>query len=242
MLEQQAFDTIDQLRCATSLTEIKTVFGAAVDSFGANAFIICDIPPGSPAGSKEIHASGWHPEWEQRYLHERYSADDPIPNSVGVKSNPFYWQEAEQEYVKNDRAIKIMNEARSEFQMLGGYCVPIHGLRGIAGLVSVATDFKDWRLSEREDAALHIVSLYAYEAVRKLRSPHNFGDGGPKLSRREVDCLQWIAEGKTTWEIGTILGISAHTVGEYISDAARKMGTHSRAHLVARALRHNIIR
>jgi LuxR family transcriptional regulator, quorum-sensing system regulator BjaR1 len=241
MLEQTAFETIDKLRMTKSHAEVKVVFDETARAFGASAFMICDIPPDAPPGARDIHASGWNQEWEQRYIREGYAADDPVPNSVSVRTNPYYWKEAEKIYSENLRSVKIMNEARSEFHMLGGYCVPIHGLRGVAGVVSIATDQLNWQLSEHEDAALHLISIYAYEAVRRVRKPVD-STGGPQLTRREIDCLQWIAEGKTTWEIGTILSISEHTVGEYVGNAARKLGTFSRAHLVARALRQNLIK
>ena len=241
MLENRTFDIIDKLKVTKNLTDLKAVFGESVAGFGGNAFMICDVPPNTPPSAKDIHASGWHPNWQEKYIQRGYAKDDPVPNCVGLKADPYYWSEAEQLSIKNVKAAKIMNEARSEFQMQGGYCVPIHGLRGVAGVVSIATDLKNWKLSEHEDAALHMISLYAYEAIRRLSQSDRSDGGCTRLSRRETECLQWIAEGKTTWEIGTILGISEHTAGEYIDIAARKLGTRSRAHLVAKAIRQNFI-
>lgn len=57
---------------------------------------------------------------------------------------------------------------------------------------------------------------------------------GP-LTRREAECLLWIAEGKTAWEAGAILGISEATANAHIARASAKLNASNRPHLVARA-------
>jgi LuxR family transcriptional regulator, quorum-sensing system regulator BjaR1 len=241
MLEKTAFDAIDNFRRFNKVEDVKRIFEQAVSTFGCKAFIICDIPPSCLPCERDIQASGWQPEWQKKYLEFGYAKDDPVPNSVYRKTDPYYWSEALNLSGGSIAASNILNEARNEFNMEGGYCVPIHGLSGLAGVVSIATDQKNWKLSEQQDAALHMISLYAYEAVRKTKEHVVPDGGGLKLSPREVECVRWVAEGKTNWEIGTILGISQYTAGEYIDFAGRKLGTRGRAHLVARAIRHNII-
>ncbi len=57
---------------------------------------------------------------------------------------------------------------------------------------------------------------------------------GP-LTKREAECLLWVAEGKTAWETGAILGISEATTNAHIAKAADKLDASSRAQLVNRA-------
>jgi LuxR family transcriptional regulator, quorum-sensing system regulator BjaR1 len=242
MLEQHAFNAIELLRHCKSIEEVRTVYGNSCQFFGLSAFIICDIPPGAPPGEREVYTSGWDENWLARYVEKNYSAHDPIPNHVNRTVNPFYWQEAEKHSRLGPKSKLVMNEARSDFGMIDGYCVPIHGLQGISGVVSVATEMNKWELSEKEEAALHMISIYAYEAVRKIRGSTSASGGGPKISPRELECIRWLAEGKTTWEIGTILGIAEGTVSKYIKSASIKFGTSTRAHLVARAHRFNYLR
>jgi DNA-binding CsgD family transcriptional regulator len=63
----------------------------------------------------------------------------------------------------------------------------------------------------------------------------------PLLSRRERECLQWTAAGKTTWEIAAILDISQNTVDGYIATAAKKLAAVNRTQAVAEAIRRGII-
>lgn len=67
------------------------------------------------------------------------------------------------------------------------------------------------------------------------------GDLGP-LTPREAEALLWVAEGKTAWEAGTILGISEATANAHITKAADKLRASNRPHLVTRAFLLGILR
>ena len=56
-----------------------------------------------------------------------------------------------------------------------------------------------------------------------------------RLSPRETDCLEWTAQGKTTWEIAQILCLSDSTVNYYIRNAMTKLAVHTKAHAVSKA-------
>lgn len=57
-----------------------------------------------------------------------------------------------------------------------------------------------------------------------------------QLTDRELSCLQWAALGKTSWEMGVILGLTERTVNFHIHNACRKLGVHSRQAAITAAL------
>lgn len=61
------------------------------------------------------------------------------------------------------------------------------------------------------------------------------------LSDREREVLQLVAEGKTTKEIATLLGISVNTAESHRSNLMEKLNIHDTAGLVRYALRNGII-
>lgn len=61
------------------------------------------------------------------------------------------------------------------------------------------------------------------------------------LSSRERDCLKWVARGKTSNEIGIILGISARTVEEHISNCKTKFKCSKLTSLVYKAAKLGLI-
>ena len=62
------------------------------------------------------------------------------------------------------------------------------------------------------------------------------------LTPREMDILQWMAEGKSDWEIGVILKVSEHFVDKIARQLRAKLNATNRTQTVATALRHNLIR
>lgn len=62
-----------------------------------------------------------------------------------------------------------------------------------------------------------------------------------ELTDREIECLYWIAEGKTSDEIAVILGISRNTINNYIASVMRKTATKTRSEAIAWAVRNNLV-
>jgi LuxR family quorum-sensing system transcriptional regulator CciR len=59
---------------------------------------------------------------------------------------------------------------------------------------------------------------------------------GPLLTPRQRDCVVLVAQGKSDWEIGRLLGISESTVHKHVEDAKRRYGVPTRIQLVVRSL------
>ena len=57
------------------------------------------------------------------------------------------------------------------------------------------------------------------------------------LTRREMEVLTWVAEGKSNKDIGFILGIRAVTVKKHLEHIFQKMGVETRTAAVAFALK-----
>ena len=67
---------------------------------------------------------------------------------------------------------------------------------------------------------------------------------GPKstpLSKREREILQKVADGATTRQVASDLGISPHTVKTHLERIFEKLGANDRAQAVAIAIRTGIV-
>ena len=67
------------------------------------------------------------------------------------------------------------------------------------------------------------------------------GGSGLRLTEQERSVLALVAQGLTNREIGCRLYLSAHTVKEYLAKVMRRLGTHTRAQTVARAIQEGLI-
>jgi DNA-binding CsgD family transcriptional regulator len=56
------------------------------------------------------------------------------------------------------------------------------------------------------------------------------------LSKREIEVLSWLKEGKTSWEIARILRISERTVNFHVGNILKKLDANNRTHAVALAV------
>ncbi|NRP71696.1 Regulatory protein SdiA [Ensifer psoraleae] len=81
--------------------------------------------------------------------------------------------------------------------------------------------------------AAYVASLKTSVDVRQEREC--------ELTEREIECLFWIAEGKTSEEIAVILGISRNTINNYITSVMRKTATRTRSEAIAHAVRNNLV-
>lgn len=61
------------------------------------------------------------------------------------------------------------------------------------------------------------------------------------LTVREHDCLYWASQGKTSWEMGRILGITERTANFHIANLCDKLGVCSRQAAITQALQRNLL-
>jgi LuxR family transcriptional regulator len=84
-------------------------------------------------------------------------------------------------------------------------------------------------------ADLHFLGLHLHEAAQLLWHK-TAPDQAPLLSVREHECLDWSAHGKTSREIGLILGITQRTVYFHLNNAAKKLNVYGTRHAISRSI------
>lgn len=176
-------------------------------------------------------------EWQRRYFHQNYQRIDPIVKLTPAIAHPFLWSDLAKRYRFTRRQKSLFNEAR-DIGLRSGASVPLHGPWGRVAVVSFASD------TDHIDPTpllgqLNALAAQFHVAFSRLTQPDI---GMPiELSQRERECLSWIAQGKSSWDIGTILSISEFTVRFHIKRAMRKLETTSRTVAVVKAIQLGLI-
>lgn len=88
-----------------------------------------------------------------------------------------------------------------------------------------------------EGAADPSVAPDTDEEARMKDGLHNT----PLLSQREREVLQWLKEGKSSWEISVILGITERTVNFHVRNIMGKLNAVSRTQAVAIAVERGVV-
>ena len=148
--------------------------------------------------------------------------------------NPFEWSQAPFDAARSPRAAEVMAVAR-EFGLNKGFLVPIVRSTGFQACVTMAGERPDHE--PRAKQALHLVSMYAHARCAALMGCETDGQRRRVLSERERDVLAWAAEGKSSWEIATILGVSERTVNWHVEQSKKKLDAVTRTRAVIKALR-----
>lgn len=175
-------------------------------------------------------------DWVDLYMKEDYAKIDPILRSHFGRFLTQIWSETyrqatslpEQKFIRNAEAFRL-----SEGITLGVAC---H--RSGAGSVfsfagpSMPDHVRHTTLLEHLIPHLHVALMRTVSPS----STHN-----PDLSHREREVLDWMKEGKTSWEISHILHISERTVNFHVQNILSKLQASTRGHAIALAIQQGLI-
>jgi LuxR family quorum sensing-dependent transcriptional regulator len=133
---------------------------------------------------------------------------------------------------------RIYSEA-AEFGMSNGFSMPVRTFKGLRGTVTFAGPRS--RFGTQEQLELEVLGLVMHARVAELCRVIDTLSIEVKLTEREQETLKWGAVGKTSEEIGNILGLTKRTIDQHFENAARKLGTTNRVQTVVKAFRQNLI-
>lgn len=236
-----SFDLISDIKKCSEINQVHDILDKSSSIFGYNTFVIAEAPLKSRDCLQDrLMLARWPAEWSERYGQGGYIHHDPVVAHTRRVTGPFRWSEAP---VRKDEKIAqtIMGEA-AEIGLKDGFCIPVQDFDSTR-IISFGGPHLD--LPEHAAAGLHMVGIYADLTVQSLAPTAikriERQRGSPRCSPREIECIRWVAAGKTGWETSEILSLSHRTVEDYLNTAARKLGAVNRVHLVAKALRQGII-
>jgi DNA-binding CsgD family transcriptional regulator len=165
------------------------------------------------------------------YVTLRLDSHDPVARQVSRRVSPLAW-------VLSDLSEGGSTDLADLVETHGFHCgvsVPIFGPAGLNGTMVVLSDRDRWREDQLEATIKDTVLL----AMRLADEVCSLSDATTKrrLTTREIECLRWMAAGKTSPEIAIILNIAPRTVDFHAENSMRKLGCVSRQHAVSHAVR-----
>ena len=83
---------------------------------------------------------------------------------------------------------------------------------------------------------LSLIRDYAFASSAKFRVQESRQESAPRLTRRELEVLQWVAAGKSSWEIARITSCSEATVNFHLANVRQKFGVNTRQQAVVKAI------
>jgi DNA-binding CsgD family transcriptional regulator len=175
-------------------------------------------------------------EWERIFSELKLHESDPVLLYAEQTLLPFFWSSPKFQESLTLPQHEILEHA-ARLGVTNGYTVPIHppwALGAMSASCSVVPD--DEPIDPRVYYHIPLLAMYLYEAACRAQGLPLQADQRVLLSMRERQCLELVAEGKSDWAIGQILGIGESTAHTHIERAKRRLGVATRQQAVVRAL------
>lgn len=192
-----------------------------------------------PQVKQEVYiVTTYSPDWVHRYVSQGYVSIDPVIQ-VGLRGIlPLDWKDVRE---ANDTVKDFFGEAREFGLSRQGLSIPIRGVHGETAMFSLNSDRTDREWASDKRRLMRDFQILSHHFHTRVLEIHNVQKEKVELSSKELECLKWVAAGKTTFEIGIILHISERTVRFFLESARAKLGTVNSVQAVARAIRLNLI-
>jgi len=237
------YSLIEELSKAQTVEDLHRWCSQVCHTFGFDYFLYGARFPISFVKPYLFIISGYPNEWWTHYKDNGYLSVDPVFAKAVEQTTPIHWSEVTDSPLHEGKSRQMMLEAH-EFGLKSGISAPVHGPNGEIALLSLASQREGGKIqkSTREAAPfLMLLTTHLHEAARRLLSKDAVPIGKYHLTERERECLLWVAEGKTTWEISQILNISERTVIFHLQNITSKLNVNNRQQAVARAASFGLI-
>lgn len=226
---------IENVSAVQNFSGLRLLLSEAAAALGFQYFAMIDHADSRKAGCQPIRIHNYPSELERFHDRQHLACSDPVHRACQRTALGFTWSALPTLIRLTPRDQRVLDAAADE-GVGEGFTVPVHVPGEFSGSCSFATAM-GVGLQADSLAAAQLVGAFAFEAARRLIGrPENSTGSHIHLSDRERECLVWIARGKCDSDIATILGISTHTVNQYVKHARAIFDVVTRAQLVARAL------
>lgn len=178
--------------------------------------------------------------YTESYKDPNMGRRDPVMQHCKTQTVPIIWDQA----TYTSQGLGEKWEHQAEYGYATGIAMALHLPEGRHFLLGVDRDQplpSDNVELRRLVADLQLFAVYALDAAMRVLVPVPAEATAPSLTPRELEALRWTMDGKTAWEVGSILGISERTAVLHINNAMHKLGAVNKHQAVLKALRLGLI-
>lgn len=224
---------------------IRAQLSEVISTIGFDCFTLVRQPGPESDASNIMLAGQWPKGWPELYVKRKYAAIDPIVRYLGHSQRGYRWGEsilAFEQDPNRKRMERMMVDAR-RYGLEDGYVFPVHGRRGLVGVLTAAGRAID--LTPSEMSMMDALAKKAFWDILRVLDPGAYEritrPVELQMTRREMETLEYLGYGMTSNEMGATLGLSAHTVDWYMNGIQEKLNAKNRHHVVAIAFRLGLI-
>lgn len=234
-MKSSIFDAATSISQSSSLTNLTNVFQECIEEFGFGSFAYLNTRYNVDKSKDLPVLATYSDQWLDEYLQQGYISKDPVIKFSPSALVPFKWHDITH---PSDSVMQAANQHNHGH----GLTIPIHGPFGELAIVSASGSTSSSEVDKLVYDCLpdiQFLAFYLHQRAKALANENK--DIKIHLSPRENEVLAWTAQGKSSWEIGQILGLAERTINQYIHSCFRKLEVHNKHHCVAKALINGLI-
>lgn len=174
-----------------------------------------------------------YPErWREEYSQNKYLEVDPTVKHAHRSSTPLLWS------APFFAGVTDLWEGARAHGLCHGWAMPSRDSSGAVGLLTFARRSEPISESElrHKEADMILAAHVVHCAMARRWLPRVVNEVSEMLTARERETLLWTAEGKTSSEIGTILGVAERTVNFHLNNTVRKLKAINKTQAVVKAV------
>jgi LuxR family quorum-sensing transcriptional regulator LasR len=182
-----------------------------------------------------VVAGTYPPGWRDYYDAQGLARWDPTVSHCATRMIPLVWSP----HLFRTQEMKKLYAEAGTFGLRTGVSIPLRGAGGEIGMISCASESAATTAWIKQLGNvlpdLQLLAAYMQESYSRLGTPAP-EQQAPRLTHRELECLQWVAVGKTAWETAKIMCCSERTINFHVANVNAKLGVVNRRHAATRAL------
>jgi LuxR family transcriptional regulator, quorum-sensing system regulator LasR len=207
---------------------------------------IAAFSPKAGDRNRTFVASTYSQQWmqEENRMTLAEVLKDPVVNHLNSRVEPIFWSKKNYDQV----GLSSFYERFYEQGLGSGIALAVRGLHGemlSVGLANAEQVEIGGSAPVTQMGALYLSATAMFNRVaadlEKKKKKQLIPEDAPKLTPREIECLQWARVGKTSWEVAKILGISQATSIFHMKNAISKLDASNKTHAVMVAVERGLI-
>lgn len=218
---------------AETVDDLQKVLEQITRALGFDFYLYGAHIPQSFIRPQELILTNYPQSWWDQYIQEGYRRQDPVIAEAGSSIKPIFWRNI------IAQSPEFFGEAAGH-GLRSGLTVTVRGPHADAALLSVSMD--DVRKSVDQLywdrlPGLQLLLTLVHDAVLRLVGADLFPVA--KLTPRQQEILNFVADGKSNDMIADILCVTPETVKKHLKAIAIRFGANNRAHAAVRYLTSN---
>lgn len=183
----------------------------------------------------QIFIENYPQAWAEQFVGKRLFREDPVVQACLRTNAGFRWSRIH-ELLQLNTGHRAVLECAAREGLAEGLTIPACVTSEWTGSCSLARP-RGGRVLKRHLLVGQVIGVYGFQAARRIASSGTLIiPQRPVLGPRQRECTVLAGQGKTDWEIASILGLSRVTVRHYLADARARYDVTTRQQLIICAL------